>query len=662
MSERALSVLDGSTFVVCDRLGDVRADEGREHGFFSADTRFVSHWVLQVDDSPLELLSLDQSRHFDAQFVLTPRVGPDDQAACSIVRRRLIDRVWVEDVTVINHRHQAAEIRLSLEIGADFADIFEVKDGTIAERAVTFADVGGGLVLGYDRDDFHRSLSVTSTRSASLTRSGFLFALELGPGEEWSTTFTITPGDSDAVMAEGAIRGREEMRRRGAAKARELDDWLADAPVLETDDVDLARTYRASLGDLGALRMRPTQDLAATLPAAGLPWFMALFGRDSLITSLQTLPYEPGLAATTLRVLAARQATERDDFHEMEPGKIPHELRFGELTARGERPYSPYFGSADATPLFLVLLDEYHRWTGDAALVRELEPNARAALDWIVESGDRDGDGYVEYERRNRACGLVNQCWKDSWDAIQFADGSLARGPIATAEIQGYVYDAQVRAARLAREVWGDPLLASKLEERTGALRLAFRRDFWMAERGCHALALDGDKRRVDSLTSNIGHLLWSGILDESEAAAVADRLLGEELFSGWGVRTLGAGEAGYNPLGYHVGTVWPHDNSLIVAGLARYGHHEAAATIAAAILGAAPFFEHRLPEVFAGFPRSMTSVPVAFPTASRPQAWAAGTPLLLLTTLLGLRPQAGEARFEPARGIARFTLRRLPS
>lgn len=662
MPERDISVLDGSTFVVCDRLGDVRADEGREHGFFSEDTRFVSHWVLRVDDSPLELLSLDQNRHFDAQFVLTPRVGPDDQAACSIVRRRLIDHIWVEDVTVINHRHQASKIRLSLEVATDFADIFEVKEGTIAERAVTFADSDGELVLGYDHDDFHRSLNVASTRPASITRSGFLFVLELGPGEEWSTTFTITPSDSIGGSSRGAIRGQEEMRRRGAAKAGELDRWLAAAPVLESDDPDLARTYRASLADLGALRMRAEHGLTATLPAAGLPWFMALFGRDSLITSLQTLPYEPELAATTLRVLAARQAAERDDFHEMEPGKIPHELRFGELTARGERPYSPYFGSADATPLFLVLLDEYRQWTGDAALVRELEPNARAALDWIAGSGDRDGDGYVEYERRNGACGLVNQCWKDSWDAIQFADGSLARGAIATAEIQGYVYDAQVRAGRLAREVWGDPVLAAGVEGRAGALRRAFHRDFWIPERGCHALALDGDKRQVDSLSSNIGQLLWSGILEESEAAVVADRLLGEELFSGWGVRTLGTEEAGYNPLGYHLGTVWPHDNSLIVAGLARYGHHAAAATIAAAMLDAAPFFEHRLPEVFAGFPRSMTSVPVAFPTASRPQAWAAGTPLLLLTTLLGLRPNSREARFEPSDGIARFTLHRRAS
>jgi glycogen debranching enzyme len=661
MRERDVSVLDGSTFVVGDRLGDVRADEGREHGFFFEDTRFVSHWVLRVDDAPLELLSLHQTRHFDAQFVLTPIVGPDDQASCSIVRRRLIDRVWSEEITVINHLHRASDIRLAVDIGADFADIFEVKDGGAGMRRVTFADDDGRLVLAYRRDDFSRSLTVASTEPGLVTQSGFVFALRLGPGEEWSATFTMTPHGA-GEEAEAGLRPTAAPRQRSETKADELDSWLADAPVLESDDVDLTRTYGASLSDLAALRMHPDEGQPPTLPAAGLPWFMALFGRDSLITSLQTLPYRPGLAATTLRVLAARQGRARDDFREMEPGKILHELRFGELTARGERPHSPYFGSADATPLFLILLAEYHRWTGDATLVRELEPNARLALDWIAESGDLDGDGYIEYERRNLASGLVNQCWKDSWDAIQFADGCVARGPIATAEIQGYAYDAQVRSAHLAREVWGDPVLAGRLEGRAGALRAAFRRDFWLPERGCHALALDGDKRPVDSLTSNIGHLLWSGILDESEAAAVAERLLGEELFSGWGVRTLGKYEAGYNPLGYHTGTVWPHDNSLIVAGLARYGHHRAAATIAAAVLGAAPFFEHRLPEVFAGFPSSMTSVPVAFPTASRPQAWAAGTPLLLLTALLRLRPQSGEAEFEPSCGIGHIVLHRLPT
>ena len=656
MSERTLSVLDGSTFVVGDRLGDIRAGEGRDHGFFSEDTRFISRWALRVGDTPLELLSLHQSAHFDAQFFLTPSVGPDDEAPCSIVRHRLVDDVWMEEVTVTNHLHETRPLRVILEVDADFADLFEVKDGAIGAREVTCAHNGASLTLAYRHGAFRRSVTVASSSPGEVTRAGFAYDLQLGHGEQWSTTFTITPraAQSGIRFAERAPRGGlQEVRH---ARAGELEAWLARAPALQADDPALVRTYRASLSDLGALRMRPDLAQGATLPAAGLPWFMALFGRDSLITSFQALPYLPELAATTLRVLADRQATRRDDFHEQEPGKILHELRFGELTALGQRPHSPYFGSADATPLFLVLLDEYHRWTGDDTLVRALEPNARAALDWIESSGDPDGDGYVEYERRNPTTGLINQCWKDSWNSMQFADGTLAGGPIATCEIQGYVYDAQRRCARLAREVWNDAALSDRLEQRGRDLQARFRQDFWIPERGCHALALDGDKRQVDSLTSNIGHLLWSGILDDSEAAATAELLLDPQLYSGWGVRTLATGEGGYNPLGYHTGTIWPHDNSLIVAGLARYGHHEAARTIASAILTAAPHFEHRLPEVFAGFPDSLTTVPVVFPTASRPQAWAAGAPLLLLTTLLDLQPgqpSGGADLSDPSRHIS---------
>ncbi len=639
MAERTLSVLDGSTFVVGDRLGDVRADEGPEHGFFSEDTRFISRWVLHVGEAPLELLSLHQSAHFDARFFLTPRVGPDDQAPCSIVRHRLVDHVWMEEVTVTNHLHERTRLRVVLELATDFADLFEIKDDAVREREVSCTYDGAGLTLSYEQGGFRRAVTITASTPAAVTPSGFTYDLDLNPGEQWETQFTISPRSAQPgyTFTRRESRGRLEDVRR--VKSAELDTWLARAPVLDAEDPALLRTYRASLSDLAALRMHPDLDEGATLPAAGLPWFMALFGRDSLITSYQALPYLPDLAATTLRVLAARQATVRDDFHEQEPGKILHELRFGELTWRGERPHSPYFGTADATPLFLILLDEYHRWTGDEALVRTLEDHARSALAWLEGSGDPDGDGYIEYERRNLTSGLANQCWKDSWDSIQFADGRLAQGPIATCEIQGYAYDAQRRAARLAREVWHDEALSDHLERRAAELCARFRRDFWIPDRGCHALALDGEKRQVDSLTSNIGHLLWSGILDESEAAATAERLLDEQLYSGWGVRTLGALEAGYNPLGYHTGTVWPHDNSLIAAGLARYGHHEAARTIAASMLAAAPYFEHRLPEVFAGFPVALTSVPVAFPTASRPQAWAAGAPLLLLTTVLGRQP-----------------------
>ena len=659
MPDPTLNVLDGSTFVVGDRLGEIRADEGREHGFFSEDTRFISHWALRVGPTPLELLSLHQSAPFDARFFLTPRVGPDDQAPCSIVRHRLVDHVWMEEVTVTNHLHTRSEFRVLLEVDADFADVFEVKDGASAGREVKYTHDHASLTLTYENGAFHRSVTVESSEPGAVSRRGFAYELELRPGEQWSTTFTISPSASQPgnMFAVREPRGSLEQVRK--ARTAELEAWLASAPELQTDDPALLRTYRASLSDLAALRMHPDLTDTATLPAAGLPWFMALFGRDSLITSFQALPYIPELAATTLRVLAARQATVRDDFHEQEPGKILHELRFGELTSLGQRPHSPYFGSADATPLFLVLLDEYHRWSGDKELVLEMEAHARAALTWIAESGDLDGDGYIEYERRNPTTGLINQCWKDSWNSIQFADGTLAKGPIATCEIQGYAYDAQLRCARLAREIWNDEALANQLDQRAADLRARFRRDFWMPERGCHALALDGEKRQVDSLTSNIGHLLWSGILDDDQAASVAERLLDEQLYSGWGIRTLGAGEAGYNPLGYHTGTVWPHENSLIAAGLARYGYHEAAGTIASSVLAAAPYFEHRLPEVFAGFAAALTSVPVAFPTASRPQAWSAGAPLLLLSSIADLQPEDTDVESDLPNHLGRMSIKR---
>lgn len=659
MSESSLSVLDGSTFVVSDRHGDVIPGAGHELGFFAEDTRFISRWILRIGDTPLELLSLNQASHFDAQFFLTPTVAPEEQAPRSIIRHRLVDHVWMEEITVTNHLHETSQIALSLEVDTDFADLFEVKDVAIPQRMINFSHDDRSLTLAYANGDFRRSVRVCASSPATVTRTGFAYALSLAPGERWTTTFTVAPAATQpgAQFTRRTPRGSVDAVRR--ARSAELETWLARAPALEAEDPDIARTYRASISDLAALRMQPDLNHRATLPAAGLPWFMALFGRDSLITSFQALPYVPEFAATTLRALAARQATERDDFHEREPGKILHELRFGELTFTGRRPHSPYYGSADATPLFLVLLSEYHRWTGDDVLVRELEPNARAALSWISDSGDADGDGYVEYDRRNLQSGLVNQCWKDSWDSMQFADGRLARGPIATCEIQGYVYDAYRRCARLASEIWGDEDLADTLELRARVLREQFQRDFWMPERGAHALALDGDKRQVDSLTSNIGHLLWSGIAEAGEAAMIAQRLLEDELYSGWGVRTLGAREGGYNPLGYHTGTVWPHENSLIAAGLARYGHHEEARRIASAMLSAAVYFEHRLPEVFAGFPIALTTVPVSFPTASRPQAWAAGAPLQLLSTVLSLAPQDGHAEVELPGGSGHVMLHR---
>ena len=431
--------------------------------------------------------------------------------------------------------------------------------------------------------------------------------------------------------------------------AESLRRWIEDAPRLETDRESLRSTYRRSLIDLAALRFNPPIGSGANLPAAGLPWFMAVFGRDAIITSLQALPFTPELAATTLLALGALQGVRVDDFREEEPGRILHEIRYGETAAFEEQPHSPYYGNADATALYVVLLDEYERWTADTELVKACEPYARAALRWIDEYGDRQGNGYVSYKRTNEETGLENQCWKDSWDAISYHDGRLPGYPLATCELQGYAYDAKFRGARLARYVWDDQELARRLDEEARDLRRRFNSDFWISDRGYFAVALDADGSKVDSLTSNIGHLLWSGIVDPPKARSIVRHLMGPRLFSGWGVRTLAEGEARYNPIGYHNGTVWPFDNSIIAWGLRRYGYKQEAARIASAMLDAAEYFNGRLPEAFAGYDRSFTQYPVEYPTACSPQAWSTGTPLLLLRTMLGLNTSGQFLVTDPA-------------
>jgi glycogen debranching enzyme len=645
MARDTISILDGSTFLVSDLRGDIDASPDQPHGFFFRDTRFLSRWTLTANGSPLNVLSTDENQYFTAQFFLVPPTGTvTDNPTVSIIRKRSVGDGFHEDVTVINHGGDPIDVELRLEAAADFADLFEVKDALMKKGAVSAHVDGDTLVLAYDREDFHRETRIRASRDAVADEAGLTFRLRVPARDEWNTCVFVQPVTKSAKEIKYRHDDDEAKPNIGVS----LDEFLTAAPQLTADWDPLEHIYERSLIDLAALRFETTLFPGQPMPAAGLPWFMTVFGRDSLLTSFQALPFTPELAQTTLRVLARYQAEELDDFRDAEPGKILHEIRFGELTHFDERPHSPYYGTADATPLFLVLLDEYERWTGDAGLVRELEPNAHAALEWIDRYGDLDGDGYVEYERRNVDTGLENQCWKDSWDSIRFADGTIANGPIATCEIQGYVYDAKVRTARLARDHWGDDELAARLEREAMELRERFNRDFWLEERGFYALALDGEKRPVDSITSNAGHLLWSGVVPDERAGLVAQHLVGDALFSGWGVRTMADGEGGYNPIRYHNGTVWPHDNSLIAHGLARYGYRDEAAAIAVATLEAATYFRYRLPEVFAGYRRGRTSFPVEYPTASSPQAWATGTPLLLLRVLLGLEPDDGQLRAHP--------------
>jgi glycogen debranching enzyme len=638
VSDGLVKILDGNTFVVSDDRGDIEASLTDPTGLFSFDTRFLSRWVLTVDRKRLNPLSVDDLQYFETRFFLVPGTGTVYvDAKVSVIRRRSVGGGFREELTVLNHDEKPVDLTVRLEAASDFADLFEVKDALEKKGKYSSRIEDGKLILGYERETYARATSISATAPARIDKNGLTFKVQLEPHGKWTTEIDVEA--TVPRVGRQARRPAPAQKRRRETMAGNLERWVGDAPRLECDWDPLRVTYRRSLVDLAALRFSPPITPGKSLPAAGLPWFMTMFGRDSIFTSLQALPFTPELAATTLRVLGLWQGTRVDDFRDEDPGRILHEMRYGEMTAFEERPHSPYYGCADATALYVVLLDEYERWTGDRKLVRELEQEARAALNWIDEYADLMGNGYVSYRRRNEKTGLENQCWKDSWDSISYRDGRLPGFPCATCELQGYAYDAKLRGARLAREIWNDPAFAEELEKQAAGLKRRFNHDFWVEDGEYFALALDADGNQVDSLSSNNGHLLWSGIVDKSKAKAVARHLLGPRLFCGWGVRTLAEGEGRFNPIGYHVGTVWPFDNSFIAWGLRRYGFKQEAAQIAAGILNAAAFFDGRLPEAFGGYEREATKYPVQYPTACSPQAWSTGAPLLLLRTMLGLEP-----------------------
>ncbi len=664
MSADLVKILDGNTFVVSDDRGDIEASRTDPTGLFSFDTRFLSKWVLTVDGTRLNALSTDDLQYFQARFFLVPGTGTVYvDSKLTAIRTRSVGDGFHEELVFINHDEKPVDLTVRIDAGADFADLFEVKDA-LKKKGTYSAEVADDHVrLVYERETYRRETLISATAPGRYDKDGISFDVHLEPKEQWLTHLDVV-----TALLGGGLRRTRPKYGPGKTRARpnmekDLEAWIRSAPQLECDWEPLKATYRRSLVDLAALRFSPPIAAGGSLPAAGLPWFMTMFGRDSILTSLQSLPFTPELAEATLRSLAAWQGTHVDDFRDEDPGRILHEMRYGELTAFEERPHSPYYGNADATPLFVVLLDEYERWTGDTKLARQLEREARAALRWIDEYADLMGNGYVWYQRRNEKTGLENQCWKDSWDSISYRDGRLPGFPRATCELQGYAYDAKIRGARLARAVWKDPAFADQLEKQAADLKRRFNRDYWVEDGGYFALALDTEGKQVDALASNNGHLLWSGIVDKSKAKRVVGHLMGPRLFSGWGVRTLAEGEERYNPIGYHVGAVWPFDNSFIAWGLRRYGFADEAAQIAAGILDAAEFFDGRLPEAFGGYPRPLTRYPVQYPTACSPQAWSTGAPLLFLRTMLGLEPVAERLLIDPAlpRGIGRIELLDIP-
>jgi glycogen debranching enzyme len=637
-----LTVLDGSTFCVCDERGDVDGLAAAS-GFFASDTRFLSRSVLTLGGERLDPLSHDHRFPHLATFVLrNPLAGGLRPNELVVRRERFVGNCMEERILLANNSRRRVEVELAVELAADFADIFVVKQlepGFGEPADVTLpparpAERGADGTLIFSDRSFPARTVVHLSQPFEKSGGAARFALSLEPGARWVLVVGVQPQLEGSTSLPAASFARELEEERIRAE-RSLRNWQGRVPELSAGWVDLVQAWERSLADLASLRMRVPEVADGELLAAGTPWFMTVFGRDTIVSSLQSLLLGPDLATGTLRVLAATQAASDDAERDAEPGKIMHELRRGKAAlAWTDR----YYGTVDATPLFLILLSELWRWTDDPALPLELEEPARRALAWIDGPGDRDGDGFVEYECR-AAHGLRNQTWKDSGDSMAFHDGSLVEPPIAPVEVQGYVYDAKLRTAEIAREIWRDDATAQRLEAEAADLRSRFDDAFWIEERGFYALGLDREKRQIDSLTSNLGHLLWSGIVPEERREAVADLLMGDDLWSGWGVRTMAVGEGAYNPLVYHDGTVWPHDNSLAAAGLARSGRRNDAARILRATVEAAGCFGHRLPEVFAGFARDDTGFPVVYPTASTPQAWAAATPLLLLQVVLGLTP-----------------------
>ena len=639
-----LTILEGSTFCVSDELGDISEPT---MGFFAHDTRFLSRWALTINGARPLMLSSRKVEYYSAAFFLrNPVVGDLAHDEISIARERFIGDSMQEHLVVSNHARRRVAFDLSLEIGNDFADIFAVKAFDFAlgdpdharplPPAVppAFEVEDNQFVFVASDNGFHGLTQVVLSERGETEDSKVTYRIELEPRETWRLRVDVIPAtDGMRTAAQLAERrfGDELARVRSSLAA-----WRLRVPQLRGSWDDLAHSFRQSVADLSSLRMDEDTRVPGQLPAAGMPWFMTVFGRDTIITCLQTLLFGPELAQNALAVLAELQAGADDPEADAEPGKIVHEVRHG----KGAEAWFPrYYGTVDATPLYLVLLSEVWRWTDDAGLVRDLREPAMRALEWIDRYGDLDGDGFVEYRRRSSR-GLVNQSWKDSGDSQLFHDGRRAESPIASCEVQGYVYDAKLRLAELAREVWRERELADRLEREAAELRRRFDEAFWCEARGgYYALALDAGKERVDSLTSNIGHLLWSGIVPPRRVDAIVDQLMGEELWSGWGVRTMSLGDGGFNPLAYHNGTVWPHDNSLIAWGLARYGRWPEAQRIVRRLLNASSYFDHQLPEVFAGFSRTETPFPIPYPTAARPPAWAAGAPVLLLQLLLGLEP-----------------------
>lgn len=677
----------GDLFLLSDGFGDVRPDS-RGLGLYTGDTRILSCLSLTVNGSRPILLSSGSGGNYRGTIQMTnadiPASAETDGATApvslarrslGISRERTISDSLHERVSVTNFTLKRERAVVELSLNSDDADIFEVRGQTRPMRGshlpVLVRDDGRVTFRYEGLDGFVRWTFVETARPAAILPSAgegadgtvaMRWEHDLAAGGEfavdWWVWTALTPSRRHAPGGRATLPAANANRRRDSILAQafaarptrervpeeEYGDWARDSAEVSSDNELFDLVIARSLADLRLLTTEGPNP-GERYVAAGVPWYATLFGRDLLITGLETLAFRPAIAVEALQVLAARQAVDVDDWRDAQPGKILHELRTGEMARAGEVPFAPYYGTVDATPLWLMLLGSVYDWTGDRDLVDSLWPNAMAALRWIDDYGV-GADGFIDYECRS-SVGLVNQGWKDSSDGIIDRSGAILEPPIALAEAQGYVYSAKQSMARLA-DMRGNASLARRLEAEAEDLRARFEKAFWLPDRHYYAMALGKDGRRADAIGSNPGQCLWAGIIAEEHAANVAARLMARDLDSGWGIRTLAAAQPGYNPIGYHTGTVWPHDNALIIAGLKRYGFHAQANALAGKIFEAAQRFDdYRLPELFCGFDRTAFDPPVPYPVACSPQAWAAAAPLHFLSSLLGFSANAERRELE---------------
>ena len=642
-----ISIHQGQTVLISEPDGQINWPS--EKGLYFFDTRVVSSWAIYANGEPWELLNGGAISYYASRIFLTNRsfLTEDSTIAprtlgCTISRS--ISGGMHEDLDITNNSMMPVRFQLEIALRCDFADIFEVKSGHIVRRGritTDWSEPHQQLRTTYLNGDFGRAVTISPTRlpvRAVYANGRLSFEVALEPGKAWHCCLLYELADRDRNFAAPPdCVGYSHQSHH----AETMADWLKNVVEIRTSNEEFYRLFRQALEDMAALRLPIAgTDHMVFLPAAGLPWFVAPFGRDSLIVSLQNTLIYPEFARGALEILGSLQATEEDNYRDAEPGKILHEMRYGELAHFKLIPHTPYYGTADATPLYLITLHAAWRATGDRALLEQHLETAERCLSWIDQYGDRDGDGFQEYQTRSPV-GYENMGWKDSGDSVVYPDGSLVKGPKALCELQGYVYSAWIRMAEVF-DALGKPDRAQTMRAKASALFDHFNEAFWDDELGFYAYALDGEKKKVLSVSSNAGHCLWSGIVPREHAKKVVERLMAPDMWTGWGIRTLSANHPAFNPYNYQTGSVWPHDNAIIAMGFKLYGFGAEAARIAHDIsIAASHFLLNQLPELYTAFERDETTFPVQYIGANVPQAWAAGSAFMLTQAILGFLPDA---------------------